>query len=48
MTSFLRFTVLAIGLGLVYSSIKFMIKNKRRDFAMLFSGIFILLLGIVF
>ena len=48
MNSFLRLAVLAIGIGLVYSSIKFMIKSKRQDFAMLFSGLFVLLLAIVF
>jgi len=48
MISFLRFAVLAIGIGMIYSSVKYMLKNKRQDFVMLFSGLFVLFLSLVF
>lgn len=40
MISFLRFVVLAIGIGMIYSSLKYMLKYKKADFTMFFSGLF--------
>jgi hypothetical protein len=48
MISFLRFAVLAIGIGMIYSSIKYMFKNKKQDLVMFFSGLFVLFLALVF
>lgn len=48
MISFLRFVVLAIGIGMIYSSLKYMLKYKKADFTMFFSGLFVLFLAFIF
>lgn len=48
MIFFLRFVVLAIGIGMIYSSFKYMLKNKKADFTMFFSGLFVLFLAFIF
>lgn len=40
----LKIMILAIGFYMVRSSLRFIIKNKKQDFTMLFSGLFVLLM----